>query len=43
MAKSTHASRESVSVAAAQPIIGGSAPGIAPTTVAKEVRRLSGV
>ena len=28
---------------AAQPIIGGSAPGTAPTTVASEVRVLSGV
>ena len=43
MAKSIHASRDSVSVAAAQPIIGGSAPGMAPTTVANDVRSLSGV
>ena len=43
MAKSIHASRENVPVAAAQPIIGGSAPGMAPMTVANDVRSLSGV
>ena len=32
-----------VLVAAAHPIIGGNAPGIAPTTVANDVRGLSGV
>ena len=41
IANSTHASRDTVSVAAAQPIIGGSAPGIAPTTV-ENFRKLAG-
>ena len=43
MPKRIHASMESELRAAAQPIIGGSAPGTLPTIVASEVRVLSGV
>ena len=43
IANSSHASRDTVPVAAAQPITGGSAPGIAPTIVASEERRFIGV
>ena len=41
--KSVHACVGSAPLDAAQPIIGGSAPGIAPTTVPKDDRRFSGV
>ena len=43
MPNSTHASIVSAPRAAAQPMTGGSAPGTAPTSVAHDVRRLSGV
>ena len=38
-----HASIDRLLRTAAQPIIGGSAPGMPPTTVASDVRFLSGV
>ena len=43
MPKSTQAPGDSEPLAAAQPMTGGSAPGMAPTTVANDDRRLSGV
>src|SRR5436309_3003358 len=43
MAKRLHAPGSSRPLAAAQPIIGGSAPGIAPTSVFAVLMRLSGV
>ena len=43
MPNSTSAGSVISPVAAAQPITGGSAPGIAPTSVASDVRVLSGV
>ncbi len=43
MAQSTQPSIENVSVAAVQPMSAGSAPGMAPTIVESDVRRLSGV
>jgi len=41
--KSVHACAGIVPVTADQPMIGGSAPGIAPMTVLNEERRFSGV
>ena len=43
MPKSVHACGGSAPLAAAQPMIGGSAPGIAPMTVPNDDRRFSGV
>ena len=43
MAKSTHPPIDSDPCPAAQPMRGGNAPGIAPTSVAVSERRLSGV
>src|SRR5262245_34786849 len=43
MPKSTRAGRVRVPSAAAQPMTGGRAPGMAPTSVDSDVRRLSGV
>ena len=43
MPKRTSAGSEIVPVAAVHPITGGSAPGIAPTSVASEVRIFNGV
>src|SRR5713101_9154275 len=43
MANSSHAPRSNLPLAAAQPIIGGIAPGSAPTNVAHTVRFFSGV
>jgi hypothetical protein len=43
MPNSTHAPGDSAPLAATHPITGGSAPGTAPTTVANDERRLSGV
>jgi hypothetical protein len=43
MPKSTSGASEMLSVAAVQPMTGGSAPGIAPISVASDVRRFNGV
>src|SRR6266849_531279 len=43
MANSSHAPRSNLPLAATQPIIGGIAPGNAPTNVAHTVRFFSGV